>query len=391
VPLGGDFGDSDDRVNLSELEGSYEGNLVLVGTEANPIRIDGNLFVSGDVVLKGAVTGRGAIYSGRNVYIAGDLGYVNPPRVPDDGEDPDVVAQENIDANKDELRLAARSNIVLGNYTNQNDDGSKLPIKLRQEEDYFRLQFGLNGTTYFDTETNQELKKVGSKFYDDQDREIPYSRIAEADKYDGAIKPSKVNQDGTVDLWLSDEQYREILGTQEIKDNTWRMSVTGNSTQVVNQLLANGFTSEQINLLRRNWNDSASSYLSGDLTGPDYSFTVRKVEDGTHTYTNQVERVDAFLYSNRRIAGKTSGTNLAIYGGMISQEIGILAPGRDKEWWMQASRYDYLNDVADRSNPINGELYRHLAVNYDYRLRNGGFGFDLVQGSVGRRLLWRMN
>ncbi len=391
ITEGGHFRNEDDREALTSIDSTHEGNLVLVGTTANPIHIEGNVFVSGDVIVKGVVTGRGALYSGRNVYVAGDLGYANGPREPSSGEDPDEVAQENIEAEKDEWRLAARSNVVLGNYTNVDDEGNSLPIKDRQEEDFFRTQFNLYDDGFFDHTTGQELKRRDQKFYDDQGNVIPYENVVQSDKYDATLKPAYVKDDGTTDLWLTDQEYREILGTQELKDNTYRMNLKGGGQEVVQTLLDNGFTQAEIDTLRPGWNDQLAANLSGDLVGPDYNITLKKVNEGLHHYPDQVERVDAFLYSNRRIAGKTSGTNLSINGGMISQEIGILAPGRRKFGWMGGYRFDYLTGVGERANPRNGELYQHLAVNYDYRLRNGGFGFDLVQGNVGRRLAWIRN
>lgn len=391
IESGKKYSDDSARTRISSVDSTHDGNLILVGTPDNPIRIDGNVFITGDVVIKGVTTGRGAIYSGRNVYVAGDLGYKDGPREPGPDEDPDDVARENLAANKDELRLAARSNIVLGNYTNLDDGGNKLPLKDRQEEDFFRDQFGLHSESYFDHATGQELKKVGTDFYDDQGREVPYERIVLADEYDAIVKPSYVNEDGSVDQWLSDTEYRQILGTEDIRDNTWRIRVEGTASEITNQLIENGFTAEEVGQLNGGWNDELSTNIKGSYSNGIYDLTVRRVEEGIKTYTDQVERVDAFLYSNRRIAGKVSGTNLAINGGMISQEIGVLAPGRYKFGWIGGSKYDYLADVGDRENPVNGALYKHLAVNYDYRLRNGGFGFDLVQGNVGRRLFWRRN
>lgn len=98
--------------------GADKGCLVLVGTDEKPIRIDGPVVVEGDVVIKGKVTGQGAIYAGRNIHIVGDLAYVDPPSWPKPDPHPEQTAKKN--AKKDMLCLAAKGNIVLGNYTGQN-------------------------------------------------------------------------------------------------------------------------------------------------------------------------------------------------------------------------------------------------------------------------------
>ena len=84
--------------------------LVLEGTQANPIKLNGPVVVSNDVVIKGYVTGQGTIYSQRNIHIVGDIQYVNPP----------TWAGKAGNANnttKDLLCLAAKGNIVLGDPT----------------------------------------------------------------------------------------------------------------------------------------------------------------------------------------------------------------------------------------------------------------------------------
>lgn len=95
-------------------------NLYLEGTEEAPIVIDGPVVVRGHVIIKGVVSGIGTIYSGKNVYIADDLTYANPPSSPrPDGTDRATI-QAWIDANRsaDMLGLFARENISIGDPSN---------------------------------------------------------------------------------------------------------------------------------------------------------------------------------------------------------------------------------------------------------------------------------
>ena len=89
-----------------------DGALLLVGTLANPIVIDGPVVVDSDVIIKGYVKGQGTIYSGRNVHIIGDVKYVNPPNWGHVDADDAAVASAN--AKKDMLGLVAKGNIVCG-------------------------------------------------------------------------------------------------------------------------------------------------------------------------------------------------------------------------------------------------------------------------------------
>lgn len=86
------------------------GALILEGTQANPIRLNGPVVVSNDVVIKGYVTGQGTIYSQRNIHIVGDIKYINPPNWSGKTAQTGNVA-------KDLLGLAAKGNIVMGDCT----------------------------------------------------------------------------------------------------------------------------------------------------------------------------------------------------------------------------------------------------------------------------------
>lgn len=94
--------------------GSDKGCLFLDGT-SKPIQIDGPVVVDGDVIIKGTVTGQGSIYSGRNIHIIGDIVYQNPPSWPKPDSKPDQTVKQN--EKKDMLGLAAKGNIVIGDYT----------------------------------------------------------------------------------------------------------------------------------------------------------------------------------------------------------------------------------------------------------------------------------
>ncbi len=88
--------------------------LVLDGTAA-PIVIQGAVVVKGDLIIRGRVSGQGTIYAGRNVHIVGGLTYVNAPAWPKPDEQPVQTAAGNAD--RDLLVLAAKGNVVIGNYT----------------------------------------------------------------------------------------------------------------------------------------------------------------------------------------------------------------------------------------------------------------------------------
>ena len=92
-----------------------DGSIILIGTAANPIVIDGPVVVERDVIIRGVVSGQGTIYSGRNTHIIGDITYNDGPSWPKPDPTPQITAQAN--STKDFLGLASKGNVIIGDYT----------------------------------------------------------------------------------------------------------------------------------------------------------------------------------------------------------------------------------------------------------------------------------
>lgn len=95
----------------NQIQAPDYGAIVLVGTAAQPIEINGPVIIPSDVIIKGYVKGQGTIYSGRNIHIVGDIIYKNPPQ----WNNRSTSGTDN--KNKDLLGLMAKGNIVLGDYS----------------------------------------------------------------------------------------------------------------------------------------------------------------------------------------------------------------------------------------------------------------------------------
>jgi hypothetical protein len=414
--------------NQTALSGVVNGNLILEGTPSNPIVLDGDIFVEGDVVIKGYVKGRGAIYSGRNVYVAGNIKYLDDVPTCVGVSNPDQCARNAITAGKSELRLAARNNVVLGDYTEQTKDANGNVVAKdwqgMQAADYYRAQFGLNETTttkYFDKTNSDELTydAVTGKYKNVEGNIVNSSNVQAVnskDAYNYSFQPGQVTSSGTFDTWMSDWVYQAILGKEERKYDTWRFSVPdrasltladlqkqlskyGVSDEVLTSMLCSTTCSDG-NIVLKNAADTVIGQVN--WSGNE----LRVIIDPAFSYEKQITNVDAFLYSNQRIAGKTFNAPLAINGGMIGQEIGILAPGIERQWWMEERYASILNGDCTNENfaktfstAADGKAshaYNEdsidcaLTVNYDFRLRNGGLGFNLVVQEVGQTLSWEL-
>lgn len=436
VPLGGNVLSA--RSPLLAVNGVYNGNLTLVGTPDNPVVLDGDIYATGDVIIKGYVTGRGAIYSGRNTYVAGDLIAKNRPDRPGEGVCAAVApapndtaeqkntknntcARANIAAGKDEIRLGARGSTILGDYAERDAAGAVLPFDKRQSADYYREQFGLNSPGkkfYFDRLTGDELsRKADDTYWTVDDRQVSSGNVLvtsggppgdpASEAYSYAMRPGAVGVSGRFTPWMDDATYRAlVLGEEEKTFNTWRASIGGKrpeetlaqyQTRLLPALTASGIADDLALIVLT----SVFTGVNGDFKDEDMTIdvsgrTLRVLVNEARRYETQVKRVDAFLYANRRIAGKTSMSPLSINGGMIAKEIGILAPGRLRPGWApNEAPYSELNDRSRACGPGTASYVADtedcaFTVNYDYRLRNGGYGYNLVTGNVGQTIIWKI-
>lgn len=463
VPIGSTFsGSCSAGVSRS---GAIDGNLILVGTRDNPIDLSGDIWVEGDVIIKGFVTGQGAIYSGRNVYLAGDVQTVNAPyRVVNGiceneagqpvltaadmtatGFSPeDACARRAIADETDALRIAARGSIVVGDYTEYDADGYlKAPVD-RQSSEFYRQQFGFSRGSHraFDPATGDELRCDGQCVNADN-RVI--SNVRWEDAYNVTIRPGRLSASG-FSSWISDAQYSAILGKEEFSYNNWRWDYDGGQfsngqyvADMILGLMAGGLDfPEARRIVDRRINfsslpdgqfDNLVARMSErghplpegttkqdleqigqgnertqtvDANGETVYYrwngnTLRMVHEADREFETQVNRIDAFLYANQRIAGRTSMQAMSITGGLVARDLGILAPGRGLEENNFPDAGEFLNSrradaCSNRDSPyfVYGSEDCALTVNYDHRLRNGGYGYNIIEGRIGITLDWRI-
>ena len=106
--------------NTASLAAVTHGNVILTGTAANPILIDGTVAIDGDVLLQGFVKGRGVILAKGNMYMPASVTYADgkkylPTDLPGSPSGPRTfgVAQ---DGTLNELAYASGGNLLIGDY-----------------------------------------------------------------------------------------------------------------------------------------------------------------------------------------------------------------------------------------------------------------------------------
>lgn len=420
-----------------------EGNLVLVGSDDDrkPITIAGNVFVQGDLVIKGYVEGRGAIYAGRNVYIAGDVRYVDEPGAgwPLAG---DQAAVDAIQEGVSELRLAARSTIVVGDWTYLDEQGEVRRVAERQAQDFFSAQFDLDRVRFYEASddgviVSHELRQdpASGRFMDDQGRFVSNDRIArtkatrlmgkhvevDAPRYDAALAPGNVIREGLpqevgearFDPWIGQPEFREILGTQLYPLITFRVPGTVDPAERAFELgeawvKARGMSlPRSIDPRKRRlytaellWLGKAGMLVFGGFNDETWHGALIAEELGVgFPWPTQVGHIDAYLFANRRIAGKTDEGALTVNGGLAAAEIGLLAPGWNNRFIDDKAHVEGSEEIprwvyhafrpghADHPRNAYGHLENKTRIYYDFRLRNGGFGYDFL-ASTGDTLFY---
>lgn len=86
-------------------EGSYDGNLILVGTDDDPILINKSVAVNGDLVIQGPVQGEGQLLVRGNVYITGDVTYADSGGF-----------GQAADGSENALAIIAGGSVLMGDY-----------------------------------------------------------------------------------------------------------------------------------------------------------------------------------------------------------------------------------------------------------------------------------
>ena len=97
--------------SAAAVTGSQSGNMILVGTVDNPIKISGKVVIDGDVMIKGYVEGNGSIFAKGNIYMPNDVKYNN--KLDSSGKEIFGVTPTG---GPNLIAFASGKNIIVGDY-----------------------------------------------------------------------------------------------------------------------------------------------------------------------------------------------------------------------------------------------------------------------------------
>lgn len=299
---------SSNAAQADVADGKYSGNLILTGTAANPISIDGKIAIDGDLVISGKVKGWGQIQVKGNVYVVGDTTYADAP-----GQFGMAA-----DGTRNGMALVAGGNILIGDYLTRSGldkksqsgvlDEYQIEVNVRnkvtggdkKDIGYFGANvsdpgFTANGESQTSFTTSELM----------QFNQMEYTKAQKDPKY----KPRYYR------IRPSQPIYRNTGADQcafYYTDTGIRTIATNSSTTILNLSPTNSWLSET-QLREIWWNDEMSRPSSS-----------RPFQVDGLLYSNNA--IFALVRSNIRHRSNAFG-ELVLRGSMVCPDLGILAPG----------------------------------------------------------------
>ena len=307
--------------NTNQLDSVTTGNVVLTGKKSDPIQLNGELFVDGDVVIAGYVKGLGTIKAKGNIYIAGDLRY-------SDGKDKNNVTwSQATDGTENGLALAAGGNIMVGdmfhgawkwnrNMTGDTDGSFSFimdQISIFNKQEWLKTQEKLPGK--WDDNWNPDTYSQENPYYEGEDYVPRYFQFG--DENPVPIMGAQGYYNPKTETWIGPERpakwssWSLFMGDESNPNDPYIYGWDGDKPAVVSNL---GPSTDWIDM------DQLKTLIRQSLS--------------RNNNSQKTLSVDANLYSANSIFGlsaapwRTPYTNgkFTVNGTIVASAIGLLAP-----------------------------------------------------------------
>lgn len=314
--------------NTTSLAQVTTGNVVLTGTEENPLVIEGTVAIDGDVVIQGVVKGKGSILAKGNLYVPGSLTYADgqsylPGDEPGSPSGPRTfgVAQ---DGTVNALGLAAGGNMMVGDYLD--------PSVFQNHADDAIVDGTPNSPWNF-TLAEIAIFNRSEWSYTQPTLPGPHGTTVTNPKYKGADYVPRFYQFGPGDVIpiynLGGQYFDTATGT-------WRGPEAALSWDMSMLTLVDP-------------NDHTNALLYDQATGAAKASVLQSTSTGgwlsDQVYENAMEawkstqasgtpmKIDGLLYTNNAIFGIVHRSDrmqgqLEINGSLVCADLGLLAPGK---------------------------------------------------------------
>ncbi|HRK33097.1 MAG TPA: hypothetical protein PLJ47_00780 [Candidatus Hydrogenedentes bacterium] len=368
---------SNSALSQLQADGSYDGNLILIGTESDPIVIDRKVAVNGDIIIKGKVKGWGQIYAKGNVYVAGDVTYADAP-----GEF-GVAA----DGTTNGFALTAGGSIMMGDYLTirgkqHTADTGKYPaggfIDMRQANRNVTLtKSGSPNQThaigYFDsgvTDTGAAQGQQPQVSFTTSELMLFNRREYEKAQANASYKPRyyRLKPSAPVYRYTSSDEHTVKYNESGV------VAITNLTNAAVHDLNPKNFWVSE-SQLRNFW---YADEMTRPSSGRPFNF------DGL-LYSNN--SIFAITRSSGRHNSNTRG-RMTVRGGIVSADLGIFVPGPDFSEPRTALQLYYDKRVANflRVEDTTRVAFRRMTFRPEtgmYNNTSGGTGGGTTGGTTG--------
>lgn len=324
--------------------GTYNGNLILVGTDENPIRIDGNVAINGDLVIKGKVKGWGQLFVRGNTYVVGDVTYADAP-----GE-----FGRAADGTENGLALVSGGSILIGDYLtirgkNHTQDTSKYPntsYSIRCREANKTANVTLNKVTqtlrygYFDPGVI-DAGRIEPTMLDANGN--PVTRTGQ--QFSFTTSELMLFNNKEVGKMMADPNYiPRFYGLRDSQpdalycyhhppdEHSVRYDESGGGVQnLVDYMVARGVSPDRLNNAAFHYMNPRGNWISED--------TLRQIwwqDEQSRPSSGRRFQVDGLLYSNNAIFcivrsrarhGSYTDGKMTVRGAIICPDLGVLTAG----------------------------------------------------------------
>ncbi|MCC6155551.1 MAG: hypothetical protein IT367_17410 [Candidatus Hydrogenedentes bacterium] len=309
---------SNSALDTLQTDGTYDGNLILIGTDSDPIVIDRKVAVNGDVMIKGKVKGWGQIYAKGNVYVMGDVEYADAP-----GE-----FGEATDGTTNGFALTAGGSIMMGDY---------LTIRAKQHTaDTGKYPAG----GFIDMRTQNKNVTLTKSGQPNQTHAIGYFDSGVVDT--GAAQGSQPQLSFTSSeiMLFNRREYQKAQADPSYKPRYYRLKP---SAPVYRYTASDEHTVK--------YNESGVATITDltnaavhDLNPKNYWVSETQLrqfwyaDEMTRPSSGRPFKFDGLLYSNNSIFAITRSSDrhksntrgqMQIRGGVVSADLGVLVPGPD--------------------------------------------------------------
>ncbi len=362
----GEYADALFNGNELSLPSVNTGNVILSGTAANPITIDGTVAIDGDLVINGYIKGEGSLVVSGNIYIPTDLQYLDgltylPGDTPGSPSGPRTFGIGQ-DGTRNALGLSSGSNIMIGDYLKPSIFTSPGQWDIIDGSASGDFNFVLAELSIFNrnewTKTQPMLPGPG------ETNLAPANWTVANPSYDASYIPRyyQFGEGNEIPIYNKADMYWDAANgawktTREtpIDWNTSHITIV-DPTDTTNPILYDQVTGNMVAVL------SSITPADGWLTNAMQKRAIEYFESNRIVASDSPFGIDGLLYTNNAIFGISHRSDpqkgsLLVNGSMICSDLGVLAPGK--------------RDLANAYEHVPGSPYKvGLRLNYDARTKN---------------------